>query len=215
MANVGTWYFAAETLGLINEKRLNVYLTDGGHIENLGIYELLRRRCKVILAVDAEADPDMTFPSLVNLEVMARIDLGVRIELPWQALQTSGVGVTSSALYGPKGRPRCARAACRHRHHQVWRRGDGRPDLHQGLAQRRRERLCPRLQAAQSDLPARIDRRSVLQRGAVRSVSRARLPRRARPADRRRRFRKTESAAGRLEGRGQSGAGAAQRAARQ
>jgi Patatin-like phospholipase len=104
-ANVGTWYFAAETLGMINEKRLNVYLTDGGHIENLGIYELLRRRCKVILAVDAETDPDMTFPSLVNLEVMARIDLGVRIELQWQALQTSAVGVTASALYGPKGAP--------------------------------------------------------------------------------------------------------------
>jgi hypothetical protein len=105
VANVGTWYFASETLGLINEKRLNVYLTDGGHIENLGIYELLRRRCKVILAIDAEADPDMTFPSLVNLQVMARIDLGVRIDLPWQALQASGVGVTSSALYGPKGAP--------------------------------------------------------------------------------------------------------------
>jgi hypothetical protein len=105
VANVGTWYFAAETLGLINEKHLNVYLTDGGHIENLGIYELLRRRCKVILAVDAEADPGMTFPALVNLEVMARIDLGARIELPWQALQASGVGVTGSALYGPNGPP--------------------------------------------------------------------------------------------------------------
>ena len=104
-ANVGTWYFAAETVGQLNEKRLNVYLTDGGHIENLGIYELLRRRCKVILAVDAETDPDMTFPALVNLEVMARIDLGVRIELPWQALQASAIGVTGSALYGPAGAP--------------------------------------------------------------------------------------------------------------
>ena len=104
-ANVGTWYFAAETVGQLNEKRLNVYLTDGGHIENLGVYELLRRRCKVILAVDAETDPDMTFPALVNLEVMARIDLGVRIELPWQALQASAIGVTGSALYGPAGAP--------------------------------------------------------------------------------------------------------------
>ncbi len=104
-ANLGSWFFAMETFGLLNEKRLNVYLTDGGHIENLGIYELLRRRCKVIIAVDAEADPNMTFPALVNLEVMARIDLGVRIELPWQALQSGAIGVTSSALYGPKGLP--------------------------------------------------------------------------------------------------------------
>jgi len=104
-ARLGSWFFAMETLGLLNEKRLNVYLTDGGHIENLGIYELLRRRCKVIIAVDAEADPNMTFSALVNLEVMARIDLGIRIELPWQHLQTSALGVTTTALYGPKGVP--------------------------------------------------------------------------------------------------------------
>jgi hypothetical protein len=29
-----------------------VYLTNGGHIENLGLYELLRRRCKLIIAID-------------------------------------------------------------------------------------------------------------------------------------------------------------------
>jgi hypothetical protein len=105
LANIGSWFFAVETAGLLNEKRLNVYLTDGGHIENLGIYELLRRRCKVIIAVDADADPNMTFPSLVNLEVMARIDLGIRIELPWQTVQNGTLLVTSTALYGPNGPP--------------------------------------------------------------------------------------------------------------
>jgi hypothetical protein len=86
-SNFGTWYFANETAGRLDEKKLNVYLTDGGHVENLGIYELLRRRCKVILAIDAEADPSMTFESFVKLQVMARIDLGIRIELPWQDIQ--------------------------------------------------------------------------------------------------------------------------------
>jgi len=105
VANVGTWYFAAETTGLLSENMLNVYLTDGGHIENLGIYELLRRRCKVILAVDAEADPALTFPSLVNLEVMARIDLGVRIDLGWQEIQKNALGVTPTAPYGTGGSP--------------------------------------------------------------------------------------------------------------
>jgi hypothetical protein len=56
-----------------------VFLTDGGHIENLGVYELLRRRCALIVAVDGEADPDFTFGSLVQLERFARIDLGTRI----------------------------------------------------------------------------------------------------------------------------------------
>ena len=104
-ANIGTLYFAAETAGRLDENQLNVYLTDGGHIENLGIYELLRRKCKVILAVDAEADPDMTFPSFVSLQVMARIDLGVRIELPWQRLQQAALEVTGSRLYGPDALP--------------------------------------------------------------------------------------------------------------
>ncbi|TPK63575.1 hypothetical protein FJ546_12620 [Mesorhizobium sp. B2-4-19] len=105
IANVGTWFFATETAGFLDEKQLNVYLTDGGHIENLGIYELLRRRCKVILAVDAEADPALTFPSLVGLEVMARIDLGVRIDLGWQTIQSSALAVTPSKPNGAKGPP--------------------------------------------------------------------------------------------------------------
>ena len=105
IANVGTLYFACETAGLLDERKLNVYLTDGGHIENLGIYELLRRRCKVILAVDAESDPDMTFPSFVALQVIARIDLGVTIDLPWQAVHKQALAVTSTSLYGPSGPP--------------------------------------------------------------------------------------------------------------
>ncbi|WP_155256363.1 hypothetical protein [Mesorhizobium loti] len=105
IANVGTWFFATETAGFLDEKQLNVYLTDGGHIENLGIYELLRRRCKVILAVDAEADPALTFPSLVGLQVMARIDLGVRIDLGWQTIQSGALAVTPSKPNGAKGPP--------------------------------------------------------------------------------------------------------------
>jgi hypothetical protein len=48
-------YFLQELFGLMRENSDTVYLTDGGHIENLGIYELLRRRCRLIIAVDAEA----------------------------------------------------------------------------------------------------------------------------------------------------------------
>jgi hypothetical protein len=43
------------------------YLSDGGHFENLGGYELLRRRPRVIISIDAEADPDYTFDGLGNL----------------------------------------------------------------------------------------------------------------------------------------------------
>jgi hypothetical protein len=104
-AKFGIWYFALETLGFLSEKSLNVYLTDGGHVENLGIYELLRRRCKVIIVVDAEADQEMTFPSFAKLQVLARIDLGIRIDLPWPKLQANAVAITDKVLYGPKGWP--------------------------------------------------------------------------------------------------------------
>jgi hypothetical protein len=63
-----------------------VFLTDGGHIENLGIYELLRRRCSIIIAVDGEADPDMTSSSLVQLQRFARIDFGAIITMDWQSI---------------------------------------------------------------------------------------------------------------------------------
>ncbi len=75
-----------EMTGQIHEGSDYIYLTDGGHIENLGIYELLRRGCQLIIAIDAEADPEFAFPSLVRLERHARIDLGVRIDLPRQAI---------------------------------------------------------------------------------------------------------------------------------
>lgn len=80
------FYLAMEMLNMLDEKRRNVYLSDGGHIENLGIYELLKRGCQLIVVVDAEADPSMSFGSLIKLERYARIDLGVRIELPWQQI---------------------------------------------------------------------------------------------------------------------------------
>ena len=80
------FYFFLELLGLLNERKKSVYLTDGGHIENLGIYELLKRNCRVIIAVDAEADPEMAFGSFNTLVRFARIDLGIEIDLPWQQL---------------------------------------------------------------------------------------------------------------------------------
>jgi hypothetical protein len=78
------FYFILEMFGLLNATWKSVYLTDGGHIENLGLYELLRRRCKVIIVVDSEADSQMGFGSFNTCERYARIDLGVRIDLPWQ-----------------------------------------------------------------------------------------------------------------------------------
>lgn len=71
-----------ELFGYSNEKRNYVYLSDGGHFDNLGIYELVRRRCKTIVAVDAGADPERKMKDLAEAVRKCRVDLGIEIELP-------------------------------------------------------------------------------------------------------------------------------------
>ena len=69
------------------EKSSWVELTDGGHFENLGIYELIRRRCKLIIACDAGSDPDFKFSDLGNAVERVRADFGVLINLDGKALR--------------------------------------------------------------------------------------------------------------------------------
>lgn len=56
-----------------------VELTDGGHFENLGVYELVRRKLSLILVVDGEADPTFGFPAFVSMCQRVREDFGARI----------------------------------------------------------------------------------------------------------------------------------------
>ncbi len=72
---LGKFYLLLEMFNLLDEDSYNIYLTDGGHIESLGMYELLKRGCQLIIAVDAETDPAMSFSAFVRLQRYARIDL--------------------------------------------------------------------------------------------------------------------------------------------
>jgi hypothetical protein len=69
-----------EAFGMTNDENKYVYLTDGGHFENLGIYEMVLRRCHLIILSDAAADPNYNFGDLGNAIRKVRIDLGVPIE---------------------------------------------------------------------------------------------------------------------------------------
>ena len=70
-----------EMLGIgMMEKSSWINLSDGGHLENMGVYELLRRRCKFIISVDGEADRNSTFHGHLTLVRHAQIDFGIRIE---------------------------------------------------------------------------------------------------------------------------------------
>jgi hypothetical protein len=108
---LGKLYLLSEMFNLLDENSRKVYLTDGGHIENLGIYELLKRGCQLIIAVDAEADPSMSFGSLLKLERYARIDLGVRILLPWEEMaaraKSYNEGIANENAV-PSNGPHCA-----------------------------------------------------------------------------------------------------------
>ncbi len=54
-------------------------LTDGGHFENLALYELVRRRTRIILIVDGEADPKISLPSLVSAIRRMEEDFGATL----------------------------------------------------------------------------------------------------------------------------------------
>jgi hypothetical protein len=85
-----------ESFGILHERGRYVNVSDGGHIENLGVYQLLRRRCKVIVAVDAAADPLMSCDAIAALIRYARIDLGVVIEIDLSQLHTMHDGISGS-----------------------------------------------------------------------------------------------------------------------
>jgi len=55
------------------------YLTDGGHFENTGAYELLRRQLAFIVIFDNGCDPSYAFDDLANLMRRVRVDFGIEI----------------------------------------------------------------------------------------------------------------------------------------
>ncbi|WP_411886772.1 hypothetical protein [Polaromonas sp. YR568] len=56
------------------------YLSDGGHFENTGVFELLRRKVGFIVCCDCGADPNYTYEDLSNLMRLARIDFRAEFE---------------------------------------------------------------------------------------------------------------------------------------
>ena len=96
VAPPGLSYLLQEMFGWANERRAYLNVSDGGHIENLGVYELLRRRCKFIVAIDGEQDGKMTFQGLTTLQRLAFIDLGVNIDIGLDALRLGDKGLSHS-----------------------------------------------------------------------------------------------------------------------
>jgi len=84
---LGFMYLFSELFAQSDQKKNYVYLSDGGHFENLAVYELLRRRCRLIIAGDGDADGDYGFSDLLSLIEKARTDFGVRIEIDFASIR--------------------------------------------------------------------------------------------------------------------------------
>jgi hypothetical protein len=89
------WAFLCEIFGLTNSNSNYVYLSDGGHFENLGVYELVRRQCRYIIAIDAGQDDQCAFEDLGSMIRKCRTDFGVEIE----------INLTPFRLQAKNGRP--------------------------------------------------------------------------------------------------------------
>jgi hypothetical protein len=70
-----------ELCGAVNDTARYVYLTDGGHFDNMGLYELVRRRCRTIVICDGEQDTHLQFDGLGQSVRKIRLDFGVEIDL--------------------------------------------------------------------------------------------------------------------------------------
>jgi hypothetical protein len=89
----------AEAFGLTDDQKRYVYLSDGGHFENLGLYEMVLRRCHCILVSDAGCDEKIEFQDLGNAIRKIRIDLGIDITIKLDRLRRIEVNGRSSGHY--------------------------------------------------------------------------------------------------------------------
>ena len=78
---LGLMYTLKDLVGKSTADSNYVCLSDGGHFDNMGLYELVRRRCSLIILGDAEEDADALCEGLANSVRRCRIDFGVEIEI--------------------------------------------------------------------------------------------------------------------------------------
>jgi hypothetical protein len=98
-----------EMTGNTNDECPWIYLSDGGHFENLALYEMVLRRCRFIVVSDGGCDPTFNFDDLGNAIRKIRTDFGVPIEIrsrdmfprpvPGQPLQSGSYIATATIRY--------------------------------------------------------------------------------------------------------------------
>ena len=89
----------SELLGSVDDTSKYVYLTDGGHFDNMGLYELVRRRCYRIIICDAEEDGSYTYEGIGAAIRKCRIDFGVAINLDLAGISPNTESKLSAAHF--------------------------------------------------------------------------------------------------------------------
>lgn len=79
--------FLKEMFGWARSRGSDVHLSDGAHFENLAIYELVRRHCRVIVATDCGMDPEVAFDDFGVMVRRVREDFGIEIRIDLSPLR--------------------------------------------------------------------------------------------------------------------------------
>ena len=90
-----------EAAGRLSYRSTWMYVTDGGHYDNLGLVEALRRGARHILVLDASGDKPHTWFTLGGAIALARADEGVDIELDPTAMTAGGHDLSSGQVVHP------------------------------------------------------------------------------------------------------------------
>lgn len=90
----GWLWWAREVIGRFRGDDAYLYVSDGGHWENLGIIELLRRGCNHVYLISAAGDGEQGFSTIGEAIALAREELGIEIE-----------GLDLDNIRSPKGDP--------------------------------------------------------------------------------------------------------------
>jgi hypothetical protein len=105
---IALWPLIRELFGELDERSPYLNLSDGGNFDNLGLYELVRRRCRFIIAVDAEEDHNFEFGALGAAVRKCRDDFQVEIDINPCPIRPSGDFSTAHCALGRIRYPGCA-----------------------------------------------------------------------------------------------------------
>ncbi|UOQ69049.1 hypothetical protein [Hymenobacter volaticus] len=94
--NLGLLYLLKDLFGRSNTSDKFVNLSDGGHFDNMGLYELVRRRCRYIILGDGEEDHLFTCEGLANAIRRCRVDFGAEITIDVTPITNREAGISRS-----------------------------------------------------------------------------------------------------------------------